>query len=68
MKRILGRVKDNEEMMEQGGKIEIPYDEGDLVKVIDGPFKDFDGTVQEVNTDKLKATSFSKYFWSKDPG
>ena len=29
--------------------IEIPFKVGDSVKVIDGPFKDFDGLIQEVN-------------------
>ncbi|MGM0547324.1 MAG: transcription termination/antitermination protein NusG [Bacteroidota bacterium] len=65
--RILGQVQDNEEMMEQGGKIEIPYDEGDIVKVIDGPFKDFDGTVQEVNADKLKLRVLVSIFGRKTP-
>ena len=65
--RILGRVQDSKEMMEQGGKIEIPYNEGDLVRVIDGPFKDFDGTVQEVNTDKLKLRVLVSIFGRKTP-
>ncbi|MDZ7716024.1 MAG: transcription termination/antitermination protein NusG [Balneolaceae bacterium] len=65
--RILGRVQDNQEMMEQGGVVEIPYDEGDLVKVIDGPFKDFDGTVQEVNSDKLKLRVMVSIFGRKTP-
>ncbi len=67
VKRILGQLQDNEEMMEGGGKIEIPYDEGDIVKVIDGPFKDFDGTVQEVNTDKLKLRVLVSIFGRKTP-
>jgi len=54
-------------MMEQGGVVEIPYNEGDLVKVIDGPFKDFDGTVQEVNTDKLKLRVLVSIFGRKTP-
>jgi len=29
--------------------IEIPFKVGDSVRVIDGPFKDFDGLIQEVN-------------------
>ena len=29
--------------------IEIPFKVGDSVRVIDGPFKDFDGLVQEIN-------------------
>ena len=65
--RILGRVQDSQEMMEQGGVVEIPYNEGDLVKVIDGPFKDFDGTVQEVNTDKLKLRVLVSIFGRKTP-
>lgn len=31
-----------------------PFKTGDAVKVIDGPFMDFSGFVQEVNTDKQK--------------
>jgi transcriptional antiterminator NusG len=65
--RILGRVEESEEMMEQGGKVEIPYDEGDVVKVIDGPFKDFDGTIQEVNADKLKLRVLVSIFGRKTP-
>jgi len=65
--RILGRVHDNREMIEQGGVVDIPYKEGDLVKVIDGPFKDFDGTVQEVNTDKLKLRVLVSIFGRKTP-
>ncbi|HEX6981856.1 MAG TPA: transcription termination/antitermination protein NusG [Balneolaceae bacterium] len=64
--RILGRVYESQDM-EQGAKIEIPYDEGDIVKVIDGPFKDFDGTVQEVNTDKLKLRVLVSIFGRKTP-
>lgn len=64
--RILGRVHEGGDM-EQGAKIEIPYDEGDIVKVIDGPFKDFDGTVQEVNTDKLKLRVLVSIFGRKTP-
>lgn len=67
VERIIGRVKDNREMYEQGGAIEIPYKEGDLVKVISGPFKDFDGTVQEVNTEKLKLRVLVSIFGRKTP-
>src|SRR6056297_3151247 len=42
--RILGGVMDSEEMAEKGGVVDIPYKEGDIVPVIDGPFKEFDGT------------------------
>ena len=48
--RIIGAVED-------GKDIEMashPFKTGDAVKVIDGPFMDFSGFVQEVNTDKQK--------------
>lgn len=65
--RILGRVMDNQEMAEKGGVVDIPYREGDLVKVIDGPFKEFDGTVQEVLADKLKLRVLVSIFGRKTP-
>ncbi len=64
VKRIIGRVKETGEEMQN---IEIPYSEGDLVKVISGPFKDFDGTVQEVNTDKLKLRVLVSIFGRRTP-
>src|SRR4030042_5633216 len=50
VRRILGRVEDrhDEEI------IEIPYREGDAVKVVDGPFTDFAGVVEEINHEKKK--------------
>lgn len=65
--RILGRVMDNQEMLEKGGVIDIPFKEGDVVKVIDGPFKEFDGTVQEVLADKLKLRVLVSIFGRKTP-
>ncbi len=65
--RILGRVLDNQELVEKGGVIDIPFREGDLIKVIDGPFKEFDGTVQEVLPDKLKLRVLVSIFGRKTP-
>ncbi|MEX2348035.1 MAG: transcription termination/antitermination protein NusG [Balneolaceae bacterium] len=64
IQRIIGRVQEGGE---EGRSVEIPYSEGDLVKVISGPFKDFDGTVQEVNTDKLKLRVLVSIFGRKTP-
>ena len=64
VQRIIGRVQ---EAGMETGNIEITYREGDLVKVIAGPFKDFDGTVQEVNTDKLKLRVLVSIFGRKTP-
>lgn len=65
--RILGRVSDVQEMAEKGGVLKIPYREGDLIKVIDGPFKEFDGTVQEVLPDKMKLRVLVSIFGRKTP-
>lgn len=67
VERILGRVLDNKELAEKGGVVDIPYSEGDIVKVIDGPFKEFDGTVQEVLPDKLKLRVLVSIFGRKTP-
>lgn len=64
VQRIIGRVRDGGEEVRN---IEIPYSEGDLVKVISGPFKDFDGTVQEVNPEKLKLRVMVSIFGRKTP-
>ena len=64
VQRIIGRVQ---ETGMETGNIAIPYSEVDLVKGIAGPFKDFDGTVQEVNTDKLKLRVFVSIFGRKTP-
>jgi transcriptional antiterminator NusG len=48
IKRIIGSSADGDD--EAVGKIEeIPFKVGDSVKVIDGPFKEFNGLVQEIN-------------------
>jgi len=50
IERILGRV--DESRLRQ--TVDVPFREGDPVKVIDGPFTDFTGFVQEVNQEKNK--------------
>ena len=64
VQRIIGRVQ---EAGVDAGDVEIPYNEGDLVKMVSGPFKDFDGTVQEVNTDKLKIRVLVSIFGRRTP-
>lgn len=48
--RILGRVEERKDV----STIETTFQIGDPVKVIDGPFNTFSGTVKEVNYEKQK--------------
>lgn len=48
--RILGRVEERKDIT----TVETSFREGDPVKVIDGPFSNFSGTVKEVNVEKQK--------------
>lgn len=48
--RIIGAVESSKDVE----VVAHPFKTGDAVKVIDGPFMDFTGYVQEVNTDKQK--------------
>jgi len=48
--RILGRVEERKDIT----TAETSYREGDPVKVIEGPFANFNGTVKEVNVEKQK--------------
>ncbi|HLP29030.1 MAG: transcription termination/antitermination factor NusG [Ignavibacteria bacterium] len=48
--RILGRVEERKDI----STVETAFREGDPVKVIDGPFANFNGTVKEINIEKQK--------------
>ena len=43
-----------EAVEEEGPKEEIPFHPGQVVEVMEGPFSDFSGTVEEVIPDKGK--------------
>jgi len=62
--RILGRV---DELAETGEEINIPYVVGETVKVIDGPFNGFNGTIEEINEEKKKLQVMVKIFGRKTP-
>ena len=47
--RILGRV---DELAESEEIMNVPYVVGETVKVIDGPFNSFSGTIEEINEEK----------------
>ncbi|MDE2729957.1 MAG: transcription termination/antitermination protein NusG [Bacteroidota bacterium] len=64
VQRILGRIDD---ARESGDKPELPYEIGDRVRVIDGPFKEFAGHVDEILPDKLKVRVMVSIFGRKTP-
>ena len=62
--RMLGKV---DELAIKIDSIAIPYTEGETVKVIDGPFNGFNGTVEKVNEEKRKLEVMVKIFGRKTP-
>ncbi|MBQ7999100.1 MAG: transcription termination/antitermination factor NusG [Bacteroidales bacterium] len=60
--RILGRV---DELIEKEEENVTPFVVGEAVKVTDGPFNGFDGTVEEVLEDKKKLKVMVKIFGRK---
>lgn len=57
--RILGKLDESSEI---GETLVEPFIIGETVKIIDGPFNDFIGTIQEVNEEKKKLKVIVKIF------
>ena len=62
--RILGKV---DELQESGEECDTPFIEGETVKVTDGPFNGFNGTIEEINVEKKKLKVMVKIFGRKTP-
>ncbi|MHB8580027.1 MAG: transcription termination/antitermination protein NusG [Ignavibacteriaceae bacterium] len=63
VKRIVGRITQDESTE----RMETIFRSGDLVKIVDGPFNNFNGTVQEVNEEKMKIKVMVSIFGRKTP-
>jgi len=63
--RMLGKV--DELAIEADANIAIPFTKGETVKVIDGPFNGFDGTIEKIYEEKRKLEVMVKIFGRKTP-
>jgi len=57
---MLGKV--DELNVEADANVAIPYTIGETVKVIDGPFNGFDGTIEKIFEEKRKLEVMVKIF------
>lgn len=64
VKRILGKV---DELADSEEEMNIPFVVGESVKVIDGPFNNFNGIIEEINEEKKKLKVMVKIFGRKTP-
>ncbi|MDX9705005.1 MAG: transcription termination/antitermination protein NusG [Weeksellaceae bacterium] len=63
--KMLGRVDELAESDDTA--MAIPYVEGETVKIIDGPFNGFNGTVEKILEDKRKLEVMDLIFGRKNP-
>ncbi|WP_373056864.1 transcription termination/antitermination protein NusG [Zunongwangia sp. H14] len=62
--RMLGKV---DELSVKSDNVAIPFTLGETIKVIDGPFNGFNGTVEKINEEKRKLEVMVKIFGRKTP-
>jgi len=62
--RMLGKV---DELAESDEQFNIPFVVGEIVKVIDGPFNGFNGSIEKINEEKRKLEVMVKIFGRKTP-
>ena len=62
--RMLGKV---DELSVQVDAVAIPFTIGETIKVVDGPFNGFNGTIEKINEEKRKLEVMVKIFGRKTP-
>jgi transcriptional antiterminator NusG len=63
VKRIVGRITQEQD----AERMETIFRVGDFVKIMDGPFNNFSGYIQEVNEEKMKIKVMVSIFGRKTP-
>jgi transcription termination/antitermination protein NusG len=63
VRRIVGRLSQDSTTE----RMETIFRSGDLVKIIDGPFNNFSGLIEEVNEEKMKIKVMVSIFGRKTP-
>jgi transcriptional antiterminator NusG len=63
VRRLIGKMEEKKDVV----LVEIPFRMGDAVKVVEGPFNNFSGFVQEVNGEKMKVKVMVSIFGRKTP-
>jgi len=63
VKRIVGRITQNEDTE----KTDTIFRAGDFIKIVDGPFNNFSGFIEEVNEEKMKIKVMVSIFGRKTP-
>lgn len=62
--KMLGKV---DEMNDLGVSISEPFIAGETIKIIEGPFNDFNGVIEEINDEKKKLKVTVKIFGRSTP-
>ena len=62
--KMLGKV---DEMNDQGVTMSEPFIVGETIKIIEGPFNDFNGVIEDVNDEKKKLKVTVKIFGRSTP-
>jgi transcriptional antiterminator NusG len=63
LQRLIGQISEGT----QKPRPKVQFDEGDTVRVIDGPFANFNGTVEEVNPEKGRVKVLVSIFGRATP-
>jgi len=65
VRRLIGRMEQQKSDVQE--VVDVPFHVGDAVKVVDGPFNNFNGFIQDVNSERLKVKVMVSIFGRKTP-